>query len=109
MFRHAAGRKERNRADPVVHFEIASKDGKASQEFYSKLFGWKVNADNPMNYGVVETGSDQGIGGGIFQTDENMKPHVTVYVEVDDPDAYLKKIEKMGGKTIVPVTVVPAW
>ena len=36
-----------------------------------------------------------------------MKPHVTVYV--DDPDAYLKKIEKMGGKTIVPVTVVPAW
>ncbi|MDP6071463.1 MAG: hypothetical protein QGG34_07860 [SAR202 cluster bacterium] len=32
---------------------------------------------------------------------------VTFYVEVDDLQAYLDKAEALGGKTIVPVTVIP--
>ncbi len=50
---------------PVVHFEIACKDGEAGQKFYADLFGWKVNTDNPMKYGIVEKGGENGIGGGI--------------------------------------------
>ena len=30
--------------------------------------------------------------------------HVTVYAEVDDPQAYLDKVEQLGGRTVVPVT-----
>ena len=44
--------------NPVVHFEILAKDGKAAQEFYTKLFGWTVDASNPMGYGMVNTGSE---------------------------------------------------
>jgi len=40
-------------ANAVVHFEILGKDGAGLQKFYGDLFGWKVNADNPMKYGYV--------------------------------------------------------
>lgn len=50
--------------NPVVHFEVTGKDGKKLQEFYSKAFGWSVNAANPMSYGIVEAQDGHGIGGG---------------------------------------------
>ena len=50
-------------ANPVVHFEVTGKDGKKLQDFYSKAFGWKIDASNPMNYGIVDN-AGQGIGGG---------------------------------------------
>ena len=33
--------------------------------------------------------------------------HVTFYVEVEDPAAYLARAEKLGGKTVVPPTEIP--
>ena len=29
--------------DPVVHFEMPTKDKKRTAEFYSNAFGWKMN------------------------------------------------------------------
>ena len=54
----------------VVHFEVIGKDARKLQGFYSDMFGWEINADNPMNYGLVQregnTNADGvGIGGGI--------------------------------------------
>ena len=52
--------------NPVVHFEIAGKDGKKLQDFYGKAFDWKIKADESMGgYGMVEVG-EGGIGGGII-------------------------------------------
>ena len=94
-------------AQKVVHFEIIGKDGKKLQEFYSALFGWNVDASNPMNYGLVSA-DQSGVGGGIAGV---MGPgdagHVTVYVEVDDLAAALKKAESLGGKTVSPPMAVP--
>src|SRR2546423_12525937 len=84
-------------AAPVVHFEIHGKDGKQLQDFYSKLFSWKVDANNPMEYGMVQ---DSGIGGGITKSDDGSM--VTVYVEVPDLQAALQKAESLGGKTAMP-------
>lgn len=92
---------------PVVHFEINAKDGKKLQDFYTKLFDWKIDANNPMNYGLVNTGDEGGINGGIGQTQEGGLPFVTFYVQVDNIQAYLDKVESLGGKTIVPVTEIP--
>jgi len=92
-------------ANPVTWFEITGKDGKKLQDFYSGVFGWKVDASNPMNYGMVDN-AGQGIGGGISGGD-GQSNQVTFYVEVDDPQAYLNKIESSGGKTVMPVTEVP--
>ena len=93
--------------NPVVHFEVVAKDGEAAQEFYSKLFDWKLNADNPDNYGIIETPESGGIGGGIGAAPEGSSRHVTFYVAVDDLQSYLDKAESLGGKTIMPPTEVP--
>jgi|CXWL01.1.fsa_nt_gi predicted enzyme related to lactoylglutathione lyase len=90
--------------NPVVHFEIVGKDGKKLQKFYAGVFGWAIHPA-PENYGFIHA-EEKGIGGGIGETPEGAG-HVTFYIEVDDPAAYLKKIESLGGKTIVPVTTIP--
>ena len=90
----------------VVHFEINSSDPKKLHGFYSKLFGWSIDASNPMSYGLVDTAADgNGIGGGIGPAQGPNQ--VTFYIEVADPEATLKQIEGLGGRTIVPVTVIP--
>lgn len=93
-------------ANPVVHFEVLGKDGKKLQDFYSKAFGWKIDASNPMSYGIVDN-AGQGINGGIAAGEDSQSNQVTVYIAVDDTDAYLKKVESMGGKTIMPTTEIP--
>jgi hypothetical protein len=93
--------------NPVVHFEIMARDAKREQEFYSELFGWKIDANNPMNYGLVNTGTKKGIQGGIGQVAGSQSPYVTFYIEVDDPQKYLDKAVNLGGGVIVPVTVIP--
>jgi uncharacterized protein len=92
-------------ANPVVHFEVTGQDGKKLQDFYGKTFGWQINAENPMNYGIVDN-AGQGINGGISAGDGGTK-QVTFYIEVDEPQAYLEKVEAEGGKTVMPVSEIP--
>ena len=42
--------------NPVVHFEVSSADAEKAQKFYGDLFGWHIDANNPMNYGMVDLG-----------------------------------------------------
>jgi uncharacterized protein len=87
--------------NPVTWFEVVGKDGAALQKFYSDAFGWELQ-DAGMGYGMM-TQPEQGIGGGIGESPEG-DGHVTFYVEVDDPQAALDKVESLGGRTVVPVT-----
>ena len=91
-------------ANPVIHFEVHVKDGKKSQNFYKNLFDWHIDANNPIDYGVVDTHS-KGINGGV--TVSPTAPMVTFYVSVDDLQAYLDKAESIGGKTVTPPTEIP--
>lgn len=88
---------------PVVHFEIAGEDPEKLQSYYAELFGWEIDADNPMKYGLVpregNTNADGvGIGGGISGKPEDYAGHVTIYVEVPDVEESLAKAESLGGK-----------
>ena len=88
--------------DPVVHFEAIGPDGPALIRFYGDAFSWSIDADNPMGYGIVDNGG-AGINGGIGQAPpEGSGRHLTFYIQVDDLDAALAKIESLGGKTINP-------
>jgi predicted enzyme related to lactoylglutathione lyase len=84
---------------PVMWFEIVGKEGKKLQDFYSGLFDWSINADNPMNYGMVDNG--KGIGGGIGPA-QNGQPWTGFYVEVEDVQAALDKAGSLGGTTVMP-------
>ena len=91
---------------PVVHFEIAGKDGAKLQDFYRKLFDWKIEVDPQINYGMADTGGE-GINGGVFQAPPESPPYITFYVQVDDLQAYLDKAQSLGGTTMVPPTPIP--
>jgi uncharacterized protein len=93
-------------ADKLVHFEVVGKDGPKLMQFYGQLFGWTVNADNPMNYGMVDA-AESGIGGGISAAQEGSDGHLTFYVGVDDLQATLDKAESLGGKTVVEPMEIP--
>ena len=54
-------------AHPVMWFEVLGKDGDALRNFYAKLFGWTFDANNPIGYGMVDTGAKRGVPGGIGQ------------------------------------------
>ncbi|MFI5269865.1 MAG: VOC family protein [Chloroflexota bacterium] len=92
---------------PITHFEIMGGTGDQLKTFYSDLFGWKVDSNNPINYGMVDTeGGPGGINGGVGANDDGSK-RVTVYAQVDDLQGTLDKAEKLGGKTIMAPTAVP--
>lgn len=91
---------------PIVHIEISAKDLKKAGEFYSDLFGWTVEQLPEMNYATFDAAG--GPGGGFNPVnDENPAGAVLVYVGTDNIEDSLSKAEKLGGKTIVPKTVIP--
>ena len=92
-------------AHHVVHFEIMGTDGEKLRRFYGDLFGWTFETMEGMDYGTTtpdQTGVGSGIGG-----DPSGSGMVTVYVGVDDPQAFLDKIVGMGGEVVQPVTEIP--
>jgi predicted enzyme related to lactoylglutathione lyase len=96
---------------PVVHFEILGEDGAKLQSFYSDLFGWEIDANNEMNYGMVaregNTTSDGiGIGGGVAAAPQG-PGHVTVYVAVDDVEAALAQAEGLGASRVMGPIDIP--
>lgn len=92
---------------PVVHFEIMGGEGDALEKFYAELLGWKINSNNPMRYGVVDTGGGPGgINGGVGPAlDGNRR--VSIYAQVSDLQETLDRVNKLGGKTVLPPTEVP--
>lgn len=92
---------------PVVHWEINSRDAQKAFDFYSKLFDWKISQIESMQYGLVDTGVKMGINGGISKVEEGATSFVTMYVQVEDPQAYLDKAVGLGARVIRPVTEVP--
>lgn len=89
---------------PVTHWEINARDAAKLKTFYSELFDWKIDDNNPTKYGVVETGG-KGINGGIGRGQDFFG--VTFYVEVEDLEEYLTKARTLGGRTLMPPTVLP--
>ena len=97
---------------PVVHWELMSKEPAKVAAFYEKIFGWKITHRPELNYHIVETGAQgamAGINGGIVQPDrEGPWPgNMLFYVLVDDLDAYRKKIAAAGGRIHVEEQEVP--
>jgi uncharacterized protein len=98
-------RKRSEHGTAVVHFEVIGKDGDKLRSYYSDLFGWEIDAGNPMKYGIVQRDGNTnaegvGIGGGIAGGPEGYSGHVTFYVEVPDVEAGLVKAESLGGTRI---------
>jgi len=94
--------------DPVVHFEIISAEAPSLHRFYGSVFGWKIAADNPFGYGMVDTRNPgRGINGGIGTPTPGASGHFTVYVQVPNIDAALSRVITEGGRIALSKTTVP--
>ena len=90
--------------------ELLTTDVPEAKRFYSKLFGWTLEAAPVpgMEYTLVKYGGEQM--GGIMATPpgaERMPPCWGVYVTVDDVDATAKLAVEMGGKVLVSPRDIP--
>ncbi|MGH9762727.1 MAG: VOC family protein [Blastocatellia bacterium] len=94
-------------ASPVVQFQILSKAPEDTARFYSGLFGWTVGADNPLGYRQINTGSEEGIQGGIWPAPPEAQSFVQLFVAVEDMDGSIRKAEALGARVIVPATNLP--
>ncbi len=98
----------------IVHFDIPAKDVEKLKNFYVDLFGWKMQKyRGPTAYYLIETVPvDEnmmpvrpGVNGGLFDTKDATMPNEakpTSYISVESVEEYSKKIEKLGGKIVVP-------
>lgn len=91
--------------NPVVHFEVLGKDAQATERFYAGVFDWPT--EKVMDeYAMVKAQGDPGIPGGVGASPSGA-PHATFYIEVEDLQAALEKIEAAGGSTVQPPMDVP--
>jgi predicted enzyme related to lactoylglutathione lyase len=89
----------------IVHLEIPAGDSAEVAAFYSGLFGWDTQRDEQMDYTMFETGS---VAGGFAPLGEQVKSgDILVYIESEDIEADLKRIEGKGGKTLLPKQEIP--
>lgn len=94
--------------NPVTHWQILTKQPEQLESFYSGVFGWKFSEDNPLGYRIVDTGSGEGINGGLWPIAPN-EGHsmVQLFIRVEDVGGYLKKVESLGGKVVIPPQILP--
>ena len=94
----------------VVHFEIPFDDGERARGFYREALGWNVQEMPEMGYTMVMSGpmSEEGvptepgyINGGMFPREEGPLQGPVVVVDVERIDPVLKRIEELGGVTVV--------
>jgi predicted enzyme related to lactoylglutathione lyase len=93
----------------VIHFEINADEPERAVQFYTNVFGWKINRwDGPEDYWLVTTGesSEPGIDGAI-QTRTNPNMATVNTIGVDSLDQALANVQTNGGVIVQPKTVVP--
>jgi predicted enzyme related to lactoylglutathione lyase len=90
--------------NPVVQWQIVSRQPDQVAAFYSKLFGWNIVTDNAIGYRQVRS---SGIDGGIWPSPPEGGDMVQLFIKVDDVDAHLADAVKLGAKVLVPATALP--
>ena len=91
----------------VVHFEIPYEDGARARSFYGEAFGWDLASWGESDYVLATTGPTEETGatepgfinGGLMEREAPFASPVLV-VEVDDIDAALATVERLGGSTV---------
>ena len=91
---------------PVVHFEIGSRDKAKSRAFFETLFGWSCQEMGPAT--MIDTAAGSGIQGHMTELGHEPFHYTIFYVQVDDVAAALAKAESLGGKTLVPPVTIPS-
>jgi len=93
----------------ITHFEIPAKEVEKTQKFYSDLFDWEFQHMEEMNYWMFQTknasGNNAGTGG--IMKKESEQHTLTNYINVENIEEKMARVEELGGKIIIPKHPVP--
>lgn len=92
---------------PVVRWQILSREPEAHARFYGELFGWSVDASNPLGYRELRTGADEGIDGGVWPAPPEAHAFVQLFVDVEDVDESVRRAQELGARVLVPPQRLP--
>lgn len=96
----------------IVHFDLPAENIKRAKTFYENLFDWKIEpVPGPMKYYNIYTEDEDGnpgVGGGMGMRGAP-EQRITNYVGVSNIDEYIKKVGDLGGKIIMPKTIIPGF
>jgi predicted enzyme related to lactoylglutathione lyase len=90
-----------------VHFEIPADDPARAVNFYSTVFGWKINKlEGERPYWLIETANGTGIGGGVGPREPNF-PAPAVVMNVEDIDHAVSRAVSAGGEVVYEKHTIP--
>ncbi len=89
----------------ICHVEIIGENVEQVSQFYGSLFGWTIDSSFGENYALFNTGREPG--GGLMTPRKNIPAGIIVYVQVEDVEATLKKVEELGGKVVAEKNEIP--
>ncbi len=96
----------------IVHFDVPVDDIDRAKKFYKELFGWKIERmpGEIEYYGIstVDENGKEGIFGGMGKRGDPSQ-RITNYIGVSSIDVDIKKVEKLGGKMVMPKTKIPGY
>ncbi len=84
--------------DGICHVEIPCTDFEKAKKFYGDVFGWETQIIPEMDYAVFKV--KDGPGGGFSKQLKVSDSGILFYIEVEDIEAALKKVDTAGGKTV---------
>ena len=90
----------------VVHVEIPAENPEALGNFYRDLFGWEIQHSPELNYTMWADGSGSG-GGFPAVSADTPAGRVLVYIDSEDIDADMKRVEELGGTVVLPKMEIP--
>ncbi|MBT8199947.1 MAG: VOC family protein [Acidimicrobiia bacterium] len=92
---------------PVVHLEARGLNASELHRFYQEVFGWQREDDLSIgDYAVAEIGEGR-LTIGIGPVPDWSTRSAKFYVQVEDIEETLDRIEAAGGKRVMPRTVGP--
>ncbi len=101
----------------ILHFMVPADNVDRARHFYTALLGWTIEPVVPtpdpggiaaMQYHAITTGSTEPgtlNSGGLYK--RHLSEPILDFVQIEDIDAVLSKVEDLGGKIMMPKTVIP--
>lgn len=90
---------------PVIHFEIGCDNLSETIDFYKKTFEWEISSNE--NSAIIENKGTNGIPGHITELGHEPRNYINIYIESENINQDLKKIETNGGEKLIGPIMLP--
>jgi predicted enzyme related to lactoylglutathione lyase len=99
-------------ATPTIWNELAAGNSQSANGFYSSLLGWKTTDVDmgPMGQYTMFQQTSANVGGIVRMKSagwEDLPPHWSVYIQVEDVDDSARRVEELGGSVCVAPFDIP--